>query len=185
MGKIRKAAKDYEQLTIISIMIIVVMGVSGCGKSTIGRMLAERLSLPFFDADDFHPQGNVSKMSRGVPLTDEDRYPWLVSLSGMLQEEEKNKGAVLACSALKEKYREILQLGTQEKISWVYLEGTEEVIRERMKKRSEHFMPDALLTSQFNTLEKPLYAHCLSIEKNPASMVDEIVLLLNTSAIKK
>lgn len=160
-------------------MIIVVMGVSGCGKTTIGKMLAERLTLPFFDADDFHPQENVSRMSRGVPLTDEDRYPWLLSLSGMLQQEERNKGAVLACSALKEKYREMLQQGAQEKIIWIYLEGAEEMIRERMRKRSEHFMPDALLASQFKTLEKPLYAHCLSIEKDPDAIVDEIVRAIN------
>ena len=85
---------------------------------------------------------------------------------------------MLACSALKEKYREILQGGPQKKITWVFLEGKQEIIKERMKKRTEHFMPDLLLASQFATLEKPLYAHCLSVEKNPSAIVDEILAII-------
>ena len=89
-------------------MIIVVMGVSGCGKSTVGKLLAAELSYPFIEADDFHTKENVLKMSKGIPLNDEDRYPWLQSLARELEIQERNKGAVLACSALKELYRKIL-----------------------------------------------------------------------------
>ena len=102
-------------------MIIVVMGVAGCGKSTIGKLLAKRLSLPFIEADEFHSKENVLKMSKGIPLNDEDRFPWLQSLSKELQLQEQKKGAVLACSALKENYRKMLLEGLHEKITWIYL----------------------------------------------------------------
>lgn len=159
-------------------MIIVVMGVSSCGKSTIGKLLAKHLSVPFIEGDEFHPEENVAKMSRGIPLTDNDRYPWLRSLSHELQFHQQNKGAVLACSALKENYRKILQEGLQQQIIWIYLEGTEDVIRQRMKERKNHFMPEALLQSQLSTLEKPSYAHCFSVEKSPEAIVEEIMCLL-------
>jgi gluconokinase len=155
-------------------MILVVMGVTGTGKSTIGKLLASRLLLPFFDADDFHSKESVSKMSLGIPLTDDDRYPWLQSLSGLLQSHQA-KGVVLACSALKEEYRKILQQGLEEKIRWIYLEGSKAIIRERMKSREGHFMPATLLDSQFATIEKPSYAYCFSIEKDPATIVNEIL----------
>lgn len=155
------------------------MGVAGCGKSTIGKRLAARLSLPFIEGDDFHSKENVLKMSSGIPLTDEDRYPWLQTLSHQLQLHEKSTGAVLACSALKEDYRRVLQNGLQEKIEWIYLEGTEKTLRERMKKRKNHFMPQALLQSQLATLEKPVYAHTFSIEKDPEAIVKEILTEVN------
>lgn len=158
-------------------MIIIVMGVSGCGKSTIGKLLSDQLSLPFIEADDFHSNENVSKMSRGIPLADEDRYPWLQSLSQELQTYQNN-GAILACSALKESYREILRQDLQEKIIWIYLEGVEETIKQRMKNRQDHFMPDALLRSQMTTLELPSYAYSFSIDKQPDAIVKEIVDLL-------
>jgi carbohydrate kinase (thermoresistant glucokinase family) len=160
-------------------MIIVVMGVTSSGKSTIGKLLAKRLSLPFIEGDEFHPEENIIKMSRGIPLNDEDRIPWLQTLSHELQLHEKNKGAVLACSALKESYRKILQEGLNEKITWVYLDGSQELIKKRMEKRRNHFMPEALLQSQFSTLEKPSYALCFSIEKKPEVIVDEIVNRIN------
>lgn len=153
------------------------MGVSGCGKSTIGKLLSEKLSLPFIEADDFHSKQNVSKMSRGIPLNDEDRSPWLQSLSQELQSHQ-NKGAILACSALRESYREILQQGVHEKIIWIHLEGTEELIKQRMKNRQDHFMPNALLRSQIATLELPSYAYRFSIEKEPEVIANEIVDLL-------
>jgi carbohydrate kinase (thermoresistant glucokinase family) len=156
-------------------MIIIIMGVTGSGKSTIGNLLAEQLSLPFFDADDFHPQENILKMSQGIPLTDEDRYPWLERLSFLLKQQEEKNGAILACSALKEEYRNLLQQGLNEKIIWIYLEGPEEVIRERMKNRRDHFMPDDLLLSQLAIVEKPDYAYCFSIEKEPETIVEEIL----------
>ena len=160
-------------------MILVVMGVTGCGKTTIGKLLAGQLSLPFFDADAFHSKENIDKMSTGISLTDEDRYPWLHTLSNLLLE-NKLQGAVLACSALKEEYRKILQQGVQD-IVWIFLEGTETVIRERMQKRDDHFMPDSLLRSQFLTLEKPVYAHCVSIEDDPHTIVNDILNLLKKS----
>jgi len=159
-------------------MIIVVMGVTGSGKSTIGKLLADRLSLPFFDADDFHSPENVSKMSKGIALTDEDRYPWLRTLSELLRSHEGG-GAVLACSALKESYRKLLQQGLKEAISWIYLEGSKETLRQRMENRKEHFMPESLLDSQLATLEKPSYAYCISIEKDPGSIVAEILKRLS------
>jgi carbohydrate kinase (thermoresistant glucokinase family) len=156
-------------------MIIVVMGVSGCGKSTIGKRLAERLSLPFIEADDFHSKENIAKMSQGIPLTDEDRYPWLQSLSQELKNYEEKKGAVLACSALKESYRKILQKGLKKKITWIYLEGDEKTLRKRIEHRKGHFMPEELLLSQLKTLEKPSNAYTFSIKKNPKTIVDEIM----------
>lgn len=158
-------------------MIIVVMGVSGCGKSTIGKLLAQRLSLSFIEADDFHSKENVVKMSSGIPLDDEDRYPWLESLSLQLQSHEKT-GAVLACSALKESYRQILQKNVKEKIIWIYLDGNETILQERMKNRAGHFMPKTLLQSQLAVMEKPAYAYCFSIEKDPETIANDILGIL-------
>ncbi|HYC28748.1 MAG TPA: gluconokinase, partial [Chitinophagaceae bacterium] len=127
-------------------MIVIVMGIAGTGKSTIGKMLADRLSLPFVEGDNYHSRQNIDKMSKGIPLTDADRAPWLQTLASILQDREK-EGAVLACSALKEDYRIILQQGLKKKPAWIYLEGSEGTIRERMKSRPGHFMPEALLHS--------------------------------------
>jgi carbohydrate kinase (thermoresistant glucokinase family) len=163
-------------------MTIIVMGVAGSGKSTIGKILADRLSIPFYDADDFHSQASISKMSQGVPLTDEDRYPWLQTLSNLLQSHEST-GAVLACSALKENYRSLLQQGLKERITWIYLEGSRQLLLERMKARKGHFMPEALLDSQLATLEKPSYAWCISIDKDPESILDEIMNRIHNDKI--
>jgi carbohydrate kinase (thermoresistant glucokinase family) len=160
-------------------MIIVVMGVTSSGKSTIGKLLAKRLSVPFIEGDEFHPEENIEKMSKGIPLNDDDRVPWLQLLSQQLKSHQQDKGAVLACSALKESYRKILQGGLNEKITWIYLDGSEELIRKRMEKRKNHFMPEALLQSQFSALEKPSYALCFSIEKEPEVIVNEIVNRIN------
>ncbi|MDB5193352.1 MAG: hypothetical protein JWQ96_2915 [Segetibacter sp.] len=154
-------------------MIIVVTGVSGSGKSTVGKLLAARLSIPFLDADDFHPIKNVEKMRLALPLNDEDREPWLASVSAALQ--GMKGGVVLACSALKEAYRQALQKGLQERVVWMYLEGSEETILKRIQSRSDHFMPGTLLHSQFATLEKPTYGYCFSVEKPPAVIVDEMI----------
>lgn len=163
-------------------MIIVVMGVTGCGKSTVGKLLADRLAIPFVEGDDFHSAANIDKMRHGIPLADEDRAPWLQSLNDVLKNEEDKKGAVLACSALKESYRQVLQHGLREKITWIYLEGSEETLRTRMEHRPGHFMPEALLHSQLATLEVPSYARRFSIEKDPATIVDEILQTLPRSA---
>src|SRR6476660_900568 len=126
-------------------MIVVVMGVSGSGKSTIGQPLAERLDFPFLDADEFHPPENVAKMASGTPLTDEDRWPWLALLNTKLKNE---KNAVLACSALKQSYRDALARGLAD-CRFVHLRGTIELIRSRLADRKHRYMPASLLESQF------------------------------------
>lgn len=150
------------------------MGVTGCGKSTIGKLLAQKFSLPFIEADEFHSKENVAKMSSGIPLNDEDRYPWLQSLSEQLQSHEKT-GAILACSALKERYREILQKDLNEKIVWIYLDGSETTLQKRIERRTGHFMPGTLLKSQLEVLEKPVDAYLFSIENDPETISNEIV----------
>ena len=136
--------------------LIVVMGVAGCGKSTVGTALAERLGKPFLDADDFHPASNVAKMSQGIPLTDDDRWPWLDSLAKALHSEAERVGmAIGGCSALRRAYRQRLIDTAGEPITFVFLKGSRDIIAERMAARSGHFMPTALLDSQFATLEPP------------------------------
>ena len=135
--------------------VIVVMGVSGCGKTTVGQALARRLGYPFYDGDDFHPPENVAKMASGVPLDDVDRAPWLARLNALLHEHlERGEGAVLACSALKRRYREQLRVGN-EGVLFVYLQGDFELIWERMQARPRHYMKASMLQSQFDTLEPP------------------------------
>lgn len=156
--------------------LIVVFGVSGCGKSTIGKALAESLSLPFYDADDFHSTENIRKMKSGSPLTDSDRSPWLQRLNTLLND-QTHSGAILACSALKEVYRATLQKRNRG-ITWVFLHGDQQLILQRMKQRT-HFMDPELLNSQFKTLEIPNYGiHC-SIEYSPTEIVQKIRKKLN------
>lgn len=156
-------------------LIIIVMGVSGVGKTTIGQGLAESLGWPFFDADDFHPQANVDKMARGVPLTDADRWPWLTcihqKLSDLLAE---GRSAVITCSALKAAYRERLT-GTQaEQIVFVYLRGEYDLLLQRMQAREGHFMKAAMLKSQFDTLEEPTEAITVDVTVNPETIIQNI-----------
>ena len=135
-------------------MIVIVMGVSGCGKSTVAEALARCLEGDFFDADPYHPPANVEKMSRGIPLTDEDRAGWLAALADLLRSRTGfSRPTVLACSALKESYRRILRVSPE--VRFVYLKGSFEVIEARMKARSDHFMKPGMLESQFKTLEEP------------------------------
>lgn len=134
---------------------LVVMGVSGSGKSTIGGKLAERLGWSFEDGDKFHPASNVAKMSAGHPLTDEDRWPWLRAIADEIDKVcGDGQHAVIACSALKRTYRDILVHGRDD-VRIVYLKGTQELIAHRLTQRKGHFMPPGLLTSQFKTLEPP------------------------------
>lgn len=134
----------------------IVMGVSGSGKSTIGKMLAEQIDVPFFDADDFHPPANIAKMSSGIPLNDEDRLPWLKALNRLLL--DQNDGAVLACSALKKSYRKVLRQHLTTSPRFIFLAVSRDFLLQRMTQRTDHFMPKALLDSQLATLEKPVDA---------------------------
>ena len=156
-------------------MIIVVMGVSGVGTTTIGRLLAERLGLPFIEGDDYHPPANVAKMARGVPLDDEDRWPWLARLNEILKRE---KHAVLACSALKRAYRTRLLDGVDE-ARLVFLHADRAVIAARLKERRHRYMPASLLDSQLAALEPPQDPIRVDVSMDPQACVDEIAQRLN------
>lgn len=155
--------------------IIYVMGVSGSGKSTIARLLATHLGYTFADADDFHPAVNVEKMSQGIPLQDEDRVDWLKAIHQFAIAQLAHQGVVIACSALKEKYRQTLTAQIEAQVDWIYLKGSFDVIRARMQQRKNHFMPDSLLTSQFADLEEPHNALIVNIEKSPTELLQEIL----------
>lgn len=157
-----------------NVPIFYVMGVSSCGKSTIGKLLAQKFEIPFFDGDDYHPKVNVEKMATGNPLNDDDRRGWLERLN-TLAHENINQGAVIACSALKESYRTILKKNISEQTEFVYLEGTYDEILKRMQARENHFMPAGLLKSQFDTLEIPSDAIAVSISKTPKEIIIAIV----------
>lgn len=162
-------------------MLIIVTGVSGTGKTTIGSGLADSLDLPFFDADNFHPKENIAKMSQGLPLVDEDRMPWLHTLADLLVKSEKAGGAVLACSALKESYRQLLKV--QDNMHWIHLKGSRELIWERMLARKNHYMKASMLDSQFATWEEPNYGLKLDIVHTPAEMQVEALKYLGVSSI--
>ncbi|WP_018477898.1 NADP-dependent phosphogluconate dehydrogenase [Pontibacter roseus] len=153
-------------------MIYIVMGVSGSGKTTVGLMLAERLQLPFYDADDYHSPASIAIMRQGVPLTDEDRLPWLNELAAALPAWEEAGGAVVACSALKESYRKLLM--TVPHITWIYLDGTRDTILERLQARNAHFMPPVLLDSQLEALEKPAYGIHVDVSMSPEQIVNQV-----------
>jgi len=131
------------------------MGVSGCGKSTVGQRLADALQLPFLEGDDFHPADNVARMAAGIPLTDADREGWLRTLAGQIADADRQgQGLVLSCSALKRSYRDLLRQGAAH-LRFVYLHGDPQVLARRMAARKRHYMPPSLLDSQLATLEPP------------------------------
>ena len=154
--------------------VIVIMGVSGSGKTTIGKKLSEKTGFPFYDADDFHPQENIEKMKNGIPLNTEDRLPWLHILANKIEGWSKKNGGIIACSALKENYREILS-SKFKSISWVYLSGSKNLIQTRMEQRQGHFMKTHLLDSQFDDLEIPNYGIPIDINQTPTYLVEEII----------
>lgn len=154
--------------------IYIVMGVSGSGKSTIAPLLANALSLPYFDGDDFHPADNVKKMASGHPLADADRHQWLVSLN-LLAKKHLKEGAVIVCSALKESHRQKLAADIEDKVVWIFLNGSFELIMERLGNRKGHFMPANLLNSQFETLELPESAVEVAVEGTPDEIVQQIL----------
>ena len=154
-------------------MIIVLMGVAGSGKTTVGKLLAANLSWEFADGDDFHSQTNIEKMSRGEGLSDEDRLPWLESIrDAMLQRQAQGRNVILACSALKRSYREILGINANVKL--VYLKGTPELFRERLRSRKGHYANEQLLASQLADLEEPTEAITIDAAMPPQEIVSEI-----------
>jgi gluconokinase len=151
-------------------MILLVMGVTGSGKTTVGKLLAQRLGWLFLDADDFHPAENIAKMKQGVPLTDEDREPWLAAIHAeLLKCAAKNLDAVLACSALKQSYRDRLAAGVELRIC--YLKGTYREIAERLRRRTGHFAGEAILAGQFADLEEPGDALVLRVRETAEEII--------------
>ena len=158
-------------------MIILIMGVSGCGKTTVGKLLAKQLDVKFIDADNLHPIANIDKMSRCEPLDDSDRWPWLEFVSDAVNNQAKSSyTVVLACSALKHEYRTRLKLG---KNPIIFLTGPRKTIEFRLSSRQEHFMPNQLLESQFDDLEPPKNAVKISIVDSPTEIVTRIIQILN------
>ena len=152
-------------------MFIVIMGVSGCGKTTVGKALAARLHVRFYDAENYHAQENLAKMATGIPLTDSDRAGWLTLLAAMIETETKaGHDGVLACSALKQSYRDVLVSRSAGNVRFVYLKGSYDLILERMKKRGGHFMKPRMLKSQFEILEEPVDAITVDIS-NPVDVI--------------
>ena len=161
-------------------MILLLMGVTGSGKTTAGKLLAERLGWLFLDADDFHPAENIEKMKHGVPLTDEDREPWLVAIhAALLQCAVKNQDAVLACSALKQSYRD--RLASEVDLRICYLKGAHREIAARLQGRTGHFAREAILAGQFADLEEPRDSLVLHVRDTPEEIVREVLRKLGLS----
>jgi gluconokinase len=156
-------------------MVIVLMGVSGSGKTTIGKILADRLGWTFIEGDDYHPVANVAKMHAGIPLTDADRAPWLAALRDRMDAAlAKGENVVLACSALKHAYQYYLAQHDPEHVKYVYLHASEELLRQRLASRTGHFMNPNLLQSQFETLEPPEHALQVEVSGTPEAIAEEI-----------
>ena len=161
-------------------MFYIIMGVSGTGKSTIGKLLSDRTGWTFYDADDFHSPANIDKMNRGIPLTDSDRLPWLKDLQQLIKKTlANNQTGILACSALKSNYRQILSHDSCE-VVFIYLQGDFQCIQSRIESRLEHFMGSDLLKSQFDTLEEPQNAIIIDVSLAPEAIVEEILKVVSS-----
>lgn len=157
-------------------MVIVVMGVAGSGKSRIGQSLADALGWQFADADSLHPAANVEKMSHGHPLTDEDRLPWLEKVHSVMSSWiATGTGGVMACSALKQSYRDILAADSEDQVKFAYLKGSFELFQNRLNNRKNHFMKSDMLESQFKTLEAPQDALVVDAAQSPEQIIQELV----------
>lgn len=158
-------------------MVYILMGVSGAGKTLIGQKLSDKLGIPFYDGDDFHPPKNVEKMKSGKPLNDEDRKPWLEMLAQKIHNWNQDGDAILACSALKKRYRDLLKnQSAKDEVIFIYLKGPQKLIAQRITDRSDHFMPQDLLDSQFQTLEEPDHCITVSVNQTPDEIVDSIIM---------
>ena len=161
-------------------MILILMGTTGCGKTTIGRRLAQRLEWAFIDGDDYHPAANVAKMHSGLPLDDDDRRPWLLALRREIEAHLRTgQSAVMACSALKQSYRDLLGVD-QQTVRTVYLQGSFDLLQRRLADRRGHFMPPELLRSQLDTLEEPEGGLSVDIDADPETIVNRIVEALQS-----
>jgi gluconokinase len=155
-------------------MIIVLMGVAGSGKTTVGTMLAKAMKCPFLEGDSLHSKENIDKMSDGIPLTDADRAPWLAAIRvRILERFERGLDLVVACSALKQQYREVLARDVP--ITWVYLKGSPALIRDRLRHRPNHFMKADMLASQFEALDEPADALVIDVSAPPNTIVEHIL----------
>jgi gluconokinase len=160
-------------------LLVVLMGVTGVGKTTVGKLLADQCEMTFYDADDYHPLANVEKMRAGIPLQDEDRWPWLDRLNGLLRmAQQRGDGVVLACSALKQSYRNRLTEGCRN-VRFVLLSGNKALLQNRLAGRQGHYMNPVLLDSQFATLEPPSDALVIDIAQPPEHLAERIRIDLN------
>lgn len=155
--------------------VIFIMGVSGSGKTTIGEKLAARTGFQFYDADDFHPVGNVAKMRAGIPLNDEDRWPWLNNIHNFIIKKIEDRDIIVVCSALRQAYRDILCKGIESNCKWIMLNGDYDTIFQRLQERTGHYMPPTLLRSQFDALETPVDAITIDIRLSPERITDIIL----------
>ena len=158
----------------------LIMGVAGSGKTTIAEKLCQKINAFLIEGDDYHSKNNVKKMSSGIPLNDEDRYDWLIKIREEIIKREKNENLVVTCSALKEKYRSILNV---KNFYLVYLKINKETARKRINNRRDHFMPDSLVESQFSILEEPKKAITLDQSLNPNEMVNQLMLIFKDSKL--
>ena len=166
-------------------MMVVLMGVSGCGKTTVGQILAERTGWHLYDADEFHSAASIEKMRRGIALEDADRWPWLDRMNAMLVlKQAQGENALLACSALKQKYRDRLAKGSVQ-LRWVYLKGDFDLIRRRLDARKNHYMKAGLLESQYAALEEPDDAIVAHIDSEPDAIADFVMSQLQLASTRK
>ncbi len=160
-------------------MIIIIMGVSGSGKSTVGKLLGEKLGWRFYEGDNYHTKSNIQKMQSGIPLDDEDRKPWLLNLRSIIEKSlSANENIILSCSALKESYRKILQINDE--VKFVYLKGSLDTIKRRMNQRQNHFMKTNLLQSQFDALEEPALSLVVDVNNPPEEIIEIILKKINS-----
>jgi gluconokinase len=182
IAKSRQTKSRTMMVQVPGVAAIVVMGVSGAGKSTVGRLIAERLDCPFRDADSFHPAANIEKMASGQPLTDEDRWPWLRAIAAWIAEHRAaGTTCVVTCSALKRAYRDLVTGNQRADVRLVYLTGGIDLIAARLKARTGHFMPPALLRSQFDALEEPRadeQAIAVTIDETPEEIALTVISTL-------